>query len=548
MAFKLRKRVLLTIALTALMLVISHDIWLIRRPIRTEFDIAGAQGAEIEVQLNRKDNNEFLNSKINKASSIVKTNDLKHIIIKNKTSKRAKRFRLEFSNLEIGKTFEIKDISLHFKKCKLNELDKFVAEKADLTTKDGTLYLTPKEQTITLLYNKPINEKGPIKFEFELFTIILILSSLFGYKLMDYVADFSSVKHKSRVDIVFLCIFFSMLFIPMSHIKQDEISKSENRTLAKWKPLLKNDGTLNYNFGKDFEAWFNDRFNCRKQLVLIKTTKEHKRVLYGKDDWLFYKGSNSIANYRNTKLFSAEELQSLADYLSSIDDYCRKNNKIFYFFIAPDKNKIYGEYYPDYIIKINPDSKSRANQLISYLKANTNINVIYPYEILKQNKDKGLLYYKQDTHWNSFGAYFGYNLLMDEIKKDFPNIHQIVITKYESEFVPGGDLSNMLQEKISPDNTEYTKINPEIKYEIFGNNNKREDLHSDLNINTPKVTMYRDSFSSALIPFLSNTFSSIDYYWRNNVKKDEIHRSDIVIFEKVERELPQLLKCQQIED
>lgn len=548
MAFKLRKRVLVTIALTALMLVISHDIWLIRRPIRTEFDIAGAQGARIEVQLNRKDNNEFLNSKTNKASSIVKTNDLKHIIIKNKTSKRAKRFRLEFSNLEIGKTFEIKDISLHFKKCKLNELDKFVAEKADMTTKDGTLYLTPKEQTITLLYNKPINEKGPIKFEFELFTIILILSSLFGYKLMDYIADFSSVKHKSRVDIVFLCIFFSMLFIPMSHINQDEISKSENRTLAKWKPLLKNDGTLNYNFGKDFEAWFNDRFNCRKQLVLIKITKEHKRVLYGKDDWLFYKGSNSIANYRNTKLFSAEELQSLADYLSSIDDYCRKNNKIFYFFIAPDKNKIYGEYYPDYIIKINPDSKSRANQLISYLKANTNINVIYPYEILKQNKDKGFLYYKQDTHWNSFGAYFGYNLLMDEIKKDFPNIHQIVITKYESEFVPGGDLSNMLQEKISPDKTEYTKINPEIKYEIFGNNNKREDLHSDLNINTPKVTMYRDSFSSALIPFLSNTFSSIDYYWRNNVKKDEIHRSDIVIFEKVERELPQLLKCQQIED
>ena len=75
MAFKLRKRVLLTIALTALMLVISHDIWLIRRPIRTEFDIARAQGAKIEVQLNRKDNNEFLNSKTNKAGSIVKTND-----------------------------------------------------------------------------------------------------------------------------------------------------------------------------------------------------------------------------------------------------------------------------------------------------------------------------------------------------------------------------------------------------------------------------------------------------------------------------------------
>ena len=97
----------------------------------------------------------------------------------------------------------------------------------------------------------------------------------------------------------------------------------------------------------------------------------------------------------------------MAQYLSDVDDWATKNGKTFYYVIAPDKNKIYGENIVN-INKIRPDSEGRANQVVKYLKDNTTVKVIYPYEALMNNKDKGLLYYKKDTHWNYFGAYFLY--------------------------------------------------------------------------------------------------------------------------------------------
>ena len=66
--------------------------------------------------------------------------------------------------------------------------------------------------------------KTSAHFEFEIFTIILVLSFLFFYKITDYIADFKTIREKSRIDIIFLTIFFVFLFIPMSHVNQDEKS------------------------------------------------------------------------------------------------------------------------------------------------------------------------------------------------------------------------------------------------------------------------------------------------------------------------------------
>ncbi len=183
------------------------------------------------------------------------------------------------------------------------------------------------------------------------FLIILICGYLLSLKLTSYLADFKNIQKQSRIEIIFLTVFFVMLFIPMSHINQNAVSKKENRKLAQYKSLIKNSGELNYNFGKDFDNWFNDRFYLKNLLYEINslTTICNKnwqttRVLKGDENWLFYKGENSIENYQNSNMFSENELVQITNYLTSINNYCKKRNKKFYFVIAPDKNKIYGEY------------------------------------------------------------------------------------------------------------------------------------------------------------------------------------------------------------
>lgn len=76
---------------------------------------------------------------------------------------------------------------------------------------------------------------------------------------------FKLLEHGSRIDIVFVCVFF-LLLVPASKISREEKSVQENRRLAAYVPLFSDQG-LNNRFGQDFEAWFNDRFNYREAVI-----------------------------------------------------------------------------------------------------------------------------------------------------------------------------------------------------------------------------------------------------------------------------------------
>lgn len=421
MSFRLRKRVILTALLTIGVLLATNNIWLIRRPIRTELDITNAKDAKVEVQLNRKNNNDFI--KIHHASIKV-SSDTEHLIINNRTSKTARKFRLKISELEKGKVISIKNINLHFNKCKLNELDKFIIKGANFETKDNTLVITPNNETITLLYDKPINEKAPKRFEFELFTIILIISSLLGYKLLDYAADFSLIKHKSRIDIVFLCIFFVMLFIPMSHINQAEKSKTENRMLAKWKPLINQDGSINCEFGKNYETWFNDRFSLRG--LFIGASKEIRPYSANNPKGIIDKKTKSLyGNYEFRKI-PEKEINKAFEELIKLEQFLSKNNIKLYVLIVP--NKVY--IYPSNIQKYSTDYYEE----VIAQKEKSNLNIIYPLKELKDVSKTDYVFFKTDHHWTDPGAYVGYKEAMKLIQKDFSNVNISEIEDYSVHF------------------------------------------------------------------------------------------------------------------
>ena len=387
-----------------------------------------------------------------------------------------------------------------------------------------------------------------VKFDALLFIIIAILGYLLSYKLTSYLADFKTEKKYSRIDIVFLAVCTVIMFLPMSHISDAKKSDTENRNLAVWKPFINKKGQINYNFGRDYDKWFSDRFNLRNLLLKFNAKfvldKNQPDVVIGKDDWLFYKGENGVRNFLNLDLFTDDELKYIANYLVSVDEYCKQRNKRFYFFIGPDKNKIYGEYYPDYIKQTIPNSKSRAMQLINYLHKHTDIKVIYPYNELYQAKEKGeLLYWKNDTHWNSLGGYVGYKALTDALINDGVDIEPVKPEKFVRYKAGIKELDNMLigLSKSAAANTEYVDAFITKDYEFSIKDTTPNDLlsHNDMfshkDIDTPKLVMFRDSFSRAMLPFISNTFRDVSYYWTYDVKKSDIGDADVVILQTVER-------------
>lgn len=269
-----------------------------------------------------------------------------------------------------------------------------------------------------------LNENG---FDDKLFIIIITIAYMICYKLVQYLARFKIIENNSRIDIVFVVCVIGFMFVPIIHINNDEISVQENRTLAKYVPLIEK-GKINYDYGKDFEKWFNDRFFGRRSF--IKTSKmfdmfinqdiKNTEAMAGKENWLFTKRWNSEDMYRNKYLFDNDELQKIKQRLESLQAWLERHNIKFYLLLVPDKERIYGEFYPDGYTKVNETAK--IEQIYNFIKENTNVPVVYPYEKMIEAKKEYPLYYKTGTHWNHRGAYVAYVELFKRIKKDFPSL------------------------------------------------------------------------------------------------------------------------------
>ena len=172
-----------------------------------------------------------------------------------------------------------------------------------------------------------------------------------------------------------MVVFGILLFVPMLHINRAEISRKEKRRLAEFPSLMTENG-INAAYGKIFEAWFDDRFFLRTQVIRLfdkyrysLSPDENQKALIGKDDWAFYKGENSVSNYQNATLLSQDELEKITANLNDIQNFAKQNNQRFVFLIGPDKNKAYGEFFSEKYKKQRPDSESRTVQLLNLFEA-----------------------------------------------------------------------------------------------------------------------------------------------------------------------------------
>ncbi|MCI7223515.1 MULTISPECIES: alginate O-acetyltransferase AlgX-related protein [Fusobacterium] len=387
----------------------------------------------------------------------------------------------------------------------------------------------------------------------ETFTlIILIFFTIF--KILLYL---NKVKPKKKFREIYLIIAFIILIIPILKIDKKEKDDIENRNLSK-KPSFIIENKINLNYGKEIEQWLNDHFFKREKILKfykkldrkLKNRVENEKVFMGKEKWLFYKGDNSIRNYQNIDLFTDEDLKLIVKNIKNRKKWLKKKGISYYLFIAPDKNKVYGEFYPNFIKKVN--TIGRVEQLKESFNRNE-LEIIYPLErlLLEKTKSEDLLYYKTDTHWNSYGAFIGYEELLKVIKRDFVDIEEIKEKDLNISYKPylNGDLGKMLSlnfNQYKKDNYKNIVIKNQ-EFEYIKNNPRGEGILTKSN-KKYKVLILRDSFMTDMHPYISQTFGEVNYIWTHDFnsfqKLIEEYNPDIIIQEIVERYIFSLKKNQ----
>ena len=338
--------------------------------------------------------------------------------------------------------------------------------------------------------------------------------------------------YKRILSIIFCVVFVLCISLPLlfTNLKDNVVSESENRYLTAKPKFYGEDGTLNKSFFVDFEGWFNDNVGFRDEIVeknaliqvkLFKSTP-NDNVIIGKRGWLFYNNTadgNPMSYYLGTDLYTEEELEVMANNLRVTKKYLEEQGTEFVLFIAPNKERVYSEYMPSSYGA--PAEVYKTKQIVDYLRENTDIRVVYPYEALlsqKQSNPKMELYYPLDTHWNPLGAYIGTATLMEELRMEMPGIDTL---KVDRTGVAGCDLASMLNLA--------SQLNKDVGYSVSGYENTQGSKQN--------VFMVTDSFGFTMVDYLDAQFAECHAVHVDEFSKEmlETEKYDVFVYECVER-------------
>lgn len=261
-----------------------------------------------------------------------------------------------------------------------------------------------------------------------------------------------------------------------------------------------------------------------------------QKVVIGTDGWL-YLGDEYERTLTVTRRPAGPEDEAvgraLGLNLKQMDAWLTgKGVRVFRVMIGPNKNSIYPEYMPRWVQHNGPGAtdgmlQGAGSPLIMDLRRAL---------LDAKSSYSGPLYYKTDTHWNEIGASVAFREFTRMVSYSNPELkwpddHVYRVVRVDSR--KGGDLSKFLwlqnrltdsepvlgitERKIETVQYDYEsgKLlfrggNPEV-----GAPNEPLLIRNDHALNRVRVLWLRDSYGTAMSPFMAATFSQVlQLHWR----------------------------------
>jgi alginate O-acetyltransferase complex protein AlgJ len=253
------------------------------------------------------------------------------------------------------------------------------------------------------------------------------------------------------------------------------------------------------------------------------------KVIIGKEDWLYlgddYEKTITVTR-RKATVEDTENAEKIGVATKAWDKWVKHRGVSLYrVMLGPNKNTIYPEYFPRWAQTAND---STTNTLLAHVDESIYFDTRSALLRAKSQFTEPL-YYKTDTHWNSLGAWVAFRAFTKEVAHTEESLRwlserQISVLKVSER--GGGDLSNFLRMNTTLQDSEVViTINSEhpIETEQYdfetgrltasgGNPQVGEPQHpllikSKHALNQKRVLWLRDSFGSAISPFMAATFT-----------------------------------------
>ena len=319
------------------------------------------------------------------------------------------------------------------------------------------------------------------------------------------------------------------------------LTRGENRDLAP-APTLSLTWAAIAAVPTAFTNYFQDHFAFRGRLVrwqaafrlLVLRVSPSPTVLRGKDGWLFYRDDGALEDYLSQSPLSPADLDEWAATLQHTRDWLARRGITYLFVIAPDKHQVYPEFMPETIQRTA--ATSRTAQLVAHLHAHTTVPVLDLLPAMLEAKREARIYHRTDSHWNDLGAFVATQTVLERLREAAGDTLPGLAPADRRDFIrsearrPGLDLATMLglESWVHEDDLRlrarqpgYRVVEPEHP-DPANIEGRLATLHTRAGL--PRAVVFRDSFGSALVPYLSEHFSRALYLWEYDLDPLVIER------------------------
>lgn len=307
-------------------------------------------------------------------------------------------------------------------------------------------------------------------------------------------------------------------------------------------------------FAKQLTSAYGETFPFRDSMIrtanVIKLAlfreSPSPSVILGRDGWLFFPKEMALEDWLGLGHYSPEELARITALMQERRDWLAERGAAMLVVIAPNKASVYGDFLPTSLHTLSP--VTRLDQLGEALRQ-AGVPFLDLRKALADAKAVRRAYWKTDTHWNGWGAFMGSAAIVEALRQRFPAMPPLRPQDYrvsESD-IPGGDLAEMLLLEATMREQALDMVplaaNRARPAEPKGYKDPATLKGRDMVIretgdaSLPKTVVFRDSFSSAAIPFLAERFQRSVFLWEHRFQPHivEAEKPDVVIFEAVER-------------
>ena len=329
-----------------------------------------------------------------------------------------------------------------------------------------------------------------------------------------------------KISALIFIILLIVLPIATAFSKKETKSDMENRTLATF-PKFSIQSVRDKSFMNGFESYISDHFIGRIKWNELKVDTE---LLIGK------KEINNIYITDNMLLEKLQEpnypeINKSVDAINNLAE--RFKNPEYYVLVAPTSAGIYLDKLPN-----NAPQVQQKEAVIDYIygSLSDNITSIDVYNNLYASKDE-YIYYRNDHHWTSLGAYYAYNTAIqklgftpipyskfniehasDDFKGTFYSKSLYNGIKADTIDIYTMDKSKGIQSMVVNDGTSETTfdtlydrsyLDTKDKYGTFlSENNPIVTVKTNIQ-NDKKILIIKDSYANSVVPFLAEHYSEI---------------------------------------